>query len=310
MSLGDPTAEILQLPDGRSIGLATFGDPAGYPVLAFHGTPASRLMYRKGDAAARRYGLKLIAPDRPGFGLSSLDENPTLASRTEMHVGLADALGLDRFAVLGVSGGAPYATALASRLGDRVAALALVSPMGPVADYVAAGEPRLPMLQRRFFLKLSQRAWLVRPGAALGVAGFRAAPRLFSKVFKTGLGGDDSRILSDPGVLDGLIEMTQEAVRSGGGGAVADFAIFGQPWPVDYAAITAPATLWAGTADRVVPLPVCRYLAARIPHCRLIVLPGAAHFWILEHAADVLGQVDAMLQNGATSEPIAGARIS
>lgn len=296
---------LMRLPDGTQVGVAVYGDPAGIPVLAFHGTPASRLMYRKGDVAARKLGLKLIATDRPGYGLSPLDQNGSLASRTAMHVAIADALALDRFALLGVSGGGPYATALASRLSDRITALALVSPMGPVADYVSAGLPRLPLLQRRFFLNLSQRRWMVKPGAALGVAAFRAAPRSFARLFKTALGGDDSRVLSDPGVLDGLINMTEEAVRTGAGGAVADFRIFGQPWHLNYAAITAPATIWAGTADKVVPLPVCAYLARRIPQGRLITVPGAAHFWILEHVSEVLAQVRAMVDavEAPRSEP-------
>lgn len=292
------TQTLLQLPGGAKVGLAVYGDPDGFPVLAFHGTPASRLMYRKGDEAAATLGLKLIAPDRPGYGLSPLDRDATLQSRTDMHVAIADALGLDRFAVLGISGGAPYATALASRLRRRAAALALVSPMGPIADYVAAGEPDLPMLQRRFFLKLSQRGWLVRPGAALGVAAFRAAPTVCSRVFKTALGGDDGRILSDRNVRDSLIVMTEEAVRSGASGAVADFAIFGKPWNIDYAGITAPTTLWSGTADKVVPIPVCAYLARQIPHSQFITLPGAAHFWILEHAYDVLARLRAMVDQG------------
>lgn len=287
--------EILRLPSGQEIGYAVYGDPDGYPVLAFHGTPASRLMYRKGDHAARKLGLKLIAPDRPGYGLSPRDVTPTLASRTDQHEAIVDALGLADFAVIGISGGAPYATALASRLGSRVHALALVSPMGPVADYVAAGNAKLPVLQRRFFLKLSQRTWLVRPGAALAVAAFRAAPRAFASAFKSSLGSADARVLAEKSVIDSLIDMTEEAVRSGAGGAVADFEIFGQPWTVAYSEISAPATVWAGTADRVVPIPVCRYLADCIPQARLVVLPGAAHFWILEHAHEVLTEVRAML---------------
>lgn len=287
---------IVRLPDGTEICVAVYGDPQGKPVLAFHGTPASRLMYRKGDIAARQLGLKLIAPDRPGYGLSPMDVGATLASRTNMHAALADALDLEQFALIGISGGGPYATALAARLGNRVTALALVSPMGPVADYVAAGLPRLPVLQRRFFLKLSQRRWLIAPGAALGVAAFRRAPRSVAKLFKRALGGDDDRVLSDPGVLDNLIDMTQEALRSGAVGALADFRIFGQPWPVDYDAISAPATIWAGTADKVVPVPVCAYLAHRIPGARLKTVPGAAHFWILEHVEEVLAEAKSMIE--------------
>jgi pimeloyl-ACP methyl ester carboxylesterase len=291
--------DVFRLPDGRDVGLAEYGDPAGFPVLALHGTPASRLMFRRGDGPARRLGLRLIAPDRPGFGRTPPDETPTLASRTDFHAALVDALDLQRFAILGVSGGSPYAAALASRLGPRVAALALVSPMGPVADYAAAGEPPLPLLQRRFFLKLSQRHWLVSPAAALGVGAFRTAPRAFGRLFKTALGGPDKRLLSDGAVLDDLIGMTGEATRSGARGAVADFAIFGRPWGIDYPAVTAPTTIWIGTRDRVVPVPVAAFLARRIPAARLVTVPGAGHFWILEHAQEVLAALRGMIDPDA-----------
>lgn len=286
---------VLRLADGTKVGVAIYGDPAGRPVMAFHGTPASRLMFRKGHAAALRYGLKLISIDRPGYGRSPPDREATLQTRTDQFVAIADALGIDRLALLAVSGGAPYATALASRLGTRVTALALVSPMGPVADYVAAGQPRLPMLQRRFFLKLSQRQWLVRPGAALSVAAFRARPTLFIRTVKSALGRADSRLIAKPDVVEALVDMTKEAVRFGAGGAVADFRIYGQPWQIDYHAITAPAVVWAGTADKVVPVPVCAYLARRIPRGQLVTVLGGAHFWILNHVDEVLSRLKFMI---------------
>lgn len=304
MNAGDPS-RVLRVA-GHDIGVAVYGDPDGTPVLALHGTPASRLMYRRGDGPARLHRLKLYAPDRPGYGLTPAGGTASLAARTDLNVALADALGLDRFAVLGVSGGAPYAVALASRLGARVSALSLVSPMGPVADYVSQGRPPLPRLQRRFFLKLSQRQWLLKPGAALAVSAFRRAPDLFARAFKGALGGADSRLLSDRDVRAGLIAMTQEAVRSGAGGAIADFAIYGRPWGVDFNRITAPSVVYIGTADKVVPIPVAAYLAQRIPHCRLISLPGAAHFWILQHAGDVLADLRTMLDTQVAARTNSG----
>jgi pimeloyl-ACP methyl ester carboxylesterase len=296
---GSATSQVLTLPGGRTVGLAVYGDPDGYPVLAFHGTPASRLMYRLGNAAARAHGLRLIAPDRPGYGLSSSDATPTLTARTAVNIAMADALNLDRFAVLGISGGAPFATALASRLGERVSALALVSPMGPVADYVAEGNAPLPLLQRRFYLKLSQRGRLLRPLAGLAAAVVRATPAISVRLFRTAARGEDSRILSQRDAASNLVAMTNEALRQGSDGALADFAMFGRPWGVDYAAITAPSALWIGTADGIVPVPVAIYLARRIPGCRLITLPGAAHFWIMEHTAEVLAELRAMLDGAA-----------
>lgn len=295
------TAEVLTLPGGRTVGIATYGDPDGYPVLSFHGTPASRLMYRLGNAAARKYGLRLIAPDRPGYGLSSADATPTLAARTDVTVAIADALQLRRFAILGISGGSPFATALASRLGDRVSALALVSPMGPVADYVAERNAPLPTLQRRFYLNLSQRGRLLQPLAGAAAALVRAAPAVSVRLFRTAARGEDSRILSQRDAANNLIAMTDEALRQGSSGALADFAIFGRPWDIDYSGITAPSALWIGTADGIVPVPVAIYLARKIPGCRLIALPGAAHFWIMEHTDEVLTELRAMLDGPAPS---------
>lgn len=297
MNESPATSETLLLPGGRRVGLAIYGDPDGYPVLAFHGTPASRLMYRLGNAAGRAHGLKLIAPDRPGYGLSSGDDTPTLSARTDTNVAIVDALGLDRFALIGISGGSPFATSLASRLGDRISALALVSPIGPVAEYVTDDEVplALPLLQRRFYLNLSQRGAMLRPLARLAAAAVRGAPQVSVKLFRTAARGEDAMVLSRRDAANNLVAMTNESLRQGPDAALADFAIFGRPWEIDYAAIRAPSVLWIGAKDKIVPVPVAVYLAHQIPNCRLITIPDAAHFWVLEHTDDVLAELKAML---------------
>src|SRR5690606_21579415 len=101
----------------------------------------------------------------PGYGLSPADEPASLAKRTDDHEAILDHLGLERVALLGISGGAPYAVALASRLGSRASALALVSPMGPVADMEAdklAADPDLPRGKRWFFMELPKRRAALR----------------------------------------------------------------------------------------------------------------------------------------------------
>lgn len=123
--------------DGRRVGIAEYGDPAGRPVLALHGAPACRLMFAAADGEACARALRIIAPDRPGYGLSDSDTQASLADRANALVRLADTLGLERFAILAVSGGAPYAVALAQRLGRRCSVLAVVSPMGPIAEVLA-----------------------------------------------------------------------------------------------------------------------------------------------------------------------------
>src|SRR5690606_31894146 len=89
----------LILRDGRALHFMEFGRPDGVPAFGFHGTPGSRFMFRLADPAASRLGLRLIAPERPGFGLSSFQKRRKLSDWASDMRELADALGIDRFAV-------------------------------------------------------------------------------------------------------------------------------------------------------------------------------------------------------------------
>ena len=97
------------LPDGRDLAYEEYGDPAGFPVLSFHGGLSSRLDAAPADAAARDGGVRLVAPDRPGMGLSTFQPGRRLVDWPADVTSLADALGLERFAVMGWSAGGPYA---------------------------------------------------------------------------------------------------------------------------------------------------------------------------------------------------------
>jgi pimeloyl-ACP methyl ester carboxylesterase len=112
----DRYARVHRCADGRKLGYAEFGDPDGAPVIALHGTPGSRLMFALADQAARERGLRLIAPERPGYGLSDAKDFPTLHDAAADIISLADSLNLKDFALIGVSGGGPFAIAAAGCL--------------------------------------------------------------------------------------------------------------------------------------------------------------------------------------------------
>ena len=112
---------LCELPDGRRLAYAQWGDLLGMPVFYCHGFPGSRLEAHLGDAAARRLGIRLIAPDRPGFGESTLQPHRRLSDWPDDLIALADSLELDRFHLLGVSGGGPYALACGQLIGARIA---------------------------------------------------------------------------------------------------------------------------------------------------------------------------------------------
>lgn len=124
----------LRLPDGRMLGFCVYGDPAGMPVVFLHGTPGSRLQIAFAHEVCRGLGVALIAPDRWGYGLSEAPRHVELGTYADDMAALMDHLGHARFAIGGVSGGGPFAAAVAARLVSRVLAVAFVSPVGPIAD--------------------------------------------------------------------------------------------------------------------------------------------------------------------------------
>ena len=122
------TDNQITLPDGRRLAYAEFGKPDGYPVLYFHGSPASRLEPMLiGDEAFNRFGLRVIAPDRPGMGQSDFQPKRGFSDWPADVTALADVLGLDRFSILGNSGGGGYAAVCTAKIPERLRAVVIVS---------------------------------------------------------------------------------------------------------------------------------------------------------------------------------------
>jgi pimeloyl-ACP methyl ester carboxylesterase len=198
-------------------------------------------------------------------------------------------------AILGVSGGSPYAVALAARLGQRCTGLAIVSPIGPLADVIASREAVIAEGFRRFFIELQGWPRMLGLLSRSAAAAFRLSPGLWMRSASLGLPKLDKMIVARPEVRRLLVASMREAIRQGVQGGLDDLAIFARPWNVDYTAITAPTLLWQGLADRIVPPAATRYLAAQIPHARLQTIADAGHFWVLDHVDEVLAALAAAI---------------
>ncbi len=277
------------LPDGRTLGYTEFGDLSGAPIFAFHGTPGSRFMFRLIHEPARRLGLRIIAPDRPGFGLSDYQENRTLYDWVEDLRALAKSLSLDRFAVAGISGGGPYVAACAALLPEQVTAAALISPVGPL--HAPEGPDNLPAAQVFTFRLLPHVTPAMRGAFSVGRLMFLNASDAMYKMVMRRAGPADEHILLRPEVKKNLLAGVIEGFRHGAQGVVDEMLIFARPWNIPFGAIKAPVLLWQGMADNNVPVAASLRLAEIIPGCELFRIEGAGHYWIFDHVEEVLSAI-------------------
>jgi len=257
-------------------------------VLYHHGWPGSRLEGCFAHEAATTLGLRIIAPDRPGYGESTQDRARTLADWAPDAAALADELGIERFAVVGTSGGAPYALACAAYLPDRVTRVCLVSAMGPVEDPLALKgfDP-----VRRLSLRLARRrSPIIRSvlHRAVGPLIARHADR-FVALLANGCAASDRPVLALRDVQRQIAASFREGLRHGGSGAARDLELYAAPWALPLHRIAAPIDLWHGEDDRIVPAWIARNLVGYLRTVTPRYLVGEGHYSVpLGHLSTIL----------------------
>jgi pimeloyl-ACP methyl ester carboxylesterase len=268
------------------VGVYEYGDADGAPVFVFHGTPSCGAGFVWTDDPARERAIRVIAPDRPGVGLSSRRDAYTVADYPAMVGALADKLKLDRFAVWGYSGGGPYAVACAALLPDRVTRAAVTAGMGEVGVWA---EPADFEQTDRQLLALTTKAPAVAR-AILNVAAFvaRRAPTTALKSFEKQLIPADLEVAATLGPPDETIALFTRAFLRGAHGVVADYRALAHDWGVTFDGIVAPFNVFHGDADSMVPLRHGEELVARIPSAQLTVWRGEGHLGTITHAGEVL----------------------
>jgi pimeloyl-ACP methyl ester carboxylesterase len=276
----------LRLADGRTLACLELGDPGGSPVLYFHGYPGSRLEGRLAAGAARRHGLRLLAPDRPGFGQSTFLPGRTISAWAVDVAELADQFELERFAIVGVSGGGPYALACAARIPERLSRVGLIGAVWPLArrqlthDMVTLNRLALALAARSPFLaRLTAQLvarWVRRhPGHQLAHMMATASPA-------------DRRVLADPAYRAMVTQSTAEALRQGGRGAAWELTLLARPWDFRLQEVTVPVRIWQGLADSIVPPATAQDLAAALPSSECHYLPDEGHLSVVVRHLDAV----------------------
>ena len=134
----DPSRiQSVRVSGSREITYMEYGEPNGFPVFYFHGTPSNHREAVIHDDTAGSLGIRLLAPDRPGCGGSDPSPGRRLLGWPDDVTAIANDLDIDRFAVVGVSGGGPYAAACAYAIPERLTGVAILSGIAPMDDPVS-----------------------------------------------------------------------------------------------------------------------------------------------------------------------------
>ncbi len=264
-------------------------DADAHPILYQYGLPGSAYEASLAHEVAKQFGVRIIAPNRPGCGNSTFDPNRKLTDWPGVIIRLADALAVDRATVVGVSSGGAYACALGQLCPQRVASIVLLSSLAPVgAPRVTLGMRSLNRLFCTLGWRFPQLTYLPLHVLAMRYHYDRSG---FQRQFASGLIASDRAILDKPEVAAAFDWAMEESLRQGPGGLAHDINIVAGPW-ADLEAITCPVRIIHGDQDGIAPLAMAHYLRGRLPHALLEVVPGAGHML----AADVGGVLREQLQ--------------
>lgn len=279
--------DTVMLPDGRRLGCLEEGARDGTPVLAFHGLPGSRRQRHPDASLAAAAGARLIHVERPGFGWSTPQPGRRLLHWPRDVAAFADAMGLDRFGIVGISGGGPYAVACVHALGGRVRRCAVMSGVGPPGS-MARG--MMPVARLGFFLAPRWPALVravVSPLARLALT----APERYLARIAAHMHPADRPILARPAVRAMFDEDYQAAFAQGIDAFVADLALVASPWGFTPGPSATPVGFWHGEAYRMVPVSASRALAAAMRGAEARFFAGEGHFNVFDRWAEVLAWV-------------------
>jgi pimeloyl-ACP methyl ester carboxylesterase len=281
----------IELSDGRRLGFAEYGRTTAPPLFWFHGTPGGR---RQIPPHARRLAaagkVRIIAVERPGIGSSTPHLHDNFAAWAEDVEQLADALALENFAVVGLSGGGPYTLACAHELPDRVVAAAVlggvapsVGPEAPEGGIIAMtpwASPLVALARAPLGRAMSGLNKLLRPVAD-------EATDLFLRLLPPG----DRRVFEDPLVREmfhnDIIHCGDRQMQA----MFIDMVLFGRHWGFALRDIQVPVRFWHGDADNIIPLEHGEHMANLVPDSELRIRPEEGHLGMLGAAEEIFDEL-------------------
>lgn len=277
--------------EDRQIGFAEFGDPQGRAVFWLHGTPgARRQIPLEARVFAEQRGIRLIGLDRPGIGSSTPFQYDNVLSFANDFTTIADTLGVDKMAVVGLSGGGPYTLGCAAALPERVVAAGVLGGVAPTVGpdaigggLMALGTVAAPLIEVAggpIRLAASTFIRLVRPVA-------EPAVYLYAAISPEA----DRKMLVRPEFkamfLDDLLNGSRKQLAA----PFADIVVFARDWGFRLDEVKVPVRWWHGDRDHIVPFTHGQHVVNGLPDAELYHLPGESHLAGLGRAEDILSSM-------------------
>ncbi|KIU15166.1 alpha/beta fold hydrolase [Mycolicibacterium llatzerense] len=292
MSIERPKLEgNIAVGEDRQISFAEFGNPQGRAVFWLHGTPgARRQIPTEARTFAARKNIRLIGIDRPGIGSSTPYQYENVLGFTDDLRTIADTLGIDRFAVIGLSGGGPYTLATAAAMPDRVVMAAVLGGVAPLIgeDGISSGLMELAKIVRPV-LEVADTPIRWVAGSLIKLIGPFGSPALdlYARISPDG----DRNLLSRPEFkamfLDDLLNGSRKQLAA----PFADIVVFARDWGFRLEDIKVPVRWWHGDADHIVPYAHGEHAVARIADAEMYTLPGESHLAGLGVPEDILTKI-------------------
>ena len=279
--------QLLHMPDGSYLGYAEYGPSDGIPLFYFHSFTSSRFECAFELDVLDQLGVRLIAPERSGYGLSSLCQRDGFHDWPERISYLANRLGIDQFHIAAFAGSSGYAMACAHQIPTRIKGVALISPMGEIHS-AADVEGMMPFNRRVFELALRCPPKLTHFfGRTLARLFTRNPEHYFQRVYPK-IAEADQRLLDDASIRDHIKSTFIEARNKHHEALSLELARYATPWGLPLERIEVPIELWHGKDNRHIPLTMAQKLASRLNHCKTHYLPDEGYYLIYSHWSQIL----------------------
>jgi len=267
--------------DGRTLTIAEWGDPDGFPVFMLHGTPGSRFAAQVDESAYANVGARVITYDRPGYGGSDRFRGRRVVDSVADVSAIADSLGIERFAVSGGSWGGPHSLAVAARLPERVTRAACIAGVAPF------DMPGFDWFADMDAVNIDELGWALEGEDVLAREIERTAAGMLERVAddpskvisdEVQLSEADRAVMASPERHEATRRTINEAFRDGVWGYVDDIFCLIQPWGFDVTEIRVPTRVDYGLTDVLVPRQHGEWLGQNVPNAEVVIDEQGGHF--------------------------------